>query len=93
MKYITHATEVLQLHQKGRIKLRRHFGYKYIIHRFYSHQMCSALECIKTISQQTRDVDPMLAYCWLIVCDAGPALNKHRINVALIVTPEERSHR
>ena len=28
-----------------------------------------------SIAQQTRDVDPMLVWCWSVVCDAGPTLN------------------
>ena len=28
-------------------------------------------------SQQTHDVDPMLAYCWSNVCDAVPTLIQH----------------
>ena len=29
------------------------------------------------ISQQTRDVGPVLFYCWDSVCDAGPTVKQH----------------
>ena len=34
------------------------------------------------ISQQTRDVDPMLFKGWSIVCDAGQTLKQHCLNVS-----------
>ena len=34
------------------------------------------------ISQQTRDVDPMLVWCWSGVEDGGPTLNQHCFNVS-----------
>ena len=32
-------------------------------------------------NQQIRDVDRMPAECWYIVCDAGPQLNHHLVNL------------
>ena len=31
--------------------------------------------------QQTQDINPMLVEYWSTVCDAGPALTQHRVNV------------
>ena len=31
---------------------------------------------------QTRDVEPMLFSCWPIICDAGPPLKQHLLNVS-----------
>ena len=36
-------------------------------------------------SQQTRDVHPMLVQCWPTVCDAGPALYQHWVNVSCLL--------
>ena len=35
------------------------------------------------LSHQKRDVHPVLIQCWATVCDAGPTLNLHRVNVPL----------
>ena len=32
---------------------------------------------IVSIHQQTRDMDPMLDYCWANVADVGPTLIQH----------------
>ena len=34
------------------------------------------------ITRQTRHVDPMLSWCWSSVCDAGPTLAQHWVNVS-----------
>ena len=34
---------------------------------------------------QTRDVDPMLGWCWPTVCDAGPASNQHWFNASCLL--------
>ena len=31
-------------------------------------------------SQQTRDTEPMLVYCWASVVDGGTTLNQHWLN-------------
>ena len=31
----------------------------------------------ENLTQQTRNIDPMLLLCWLNVCDAGPTLHQH----------------
>ena len=36
-------------------------------------------------SQQTRDVDPMLLWCWATVFDAGPTSHQHWINVPCLL--------
>ena len=36
-------------------------------------------------NQQTRDVDPMLFYCWASVVDGGPALKQHWVNVSYLL--------
>ena len=36
-------------------------------------------------SQQTRDVLPMLVYCWASVVDDGPTLNQHWLNVSCLL--------
>ena len=33
------------------------------------------------VTQQTRDLDPMLGWCWATGFDAGPAPTQHRIKV------------
>ena len=33
----------------------------------------------------TRDVDPMLGYCWPTVCDAGPVSNQHWFNTSCLL--------
>ena len=43
----------------------------------------SSVPC--TLSQQTRDFDPMLFQCWPTVYDAGPTLNKHWANVSCLL--------
>ena len=35
--------------------------------------------------QQTRDADTTLVQCWSIVCDAGPTLNQHWVNVPCLL--------
>ena len=32
-------------------------------------------------ARQTLDIDSVLVHCWAIVCDAGPTLQQHRVNV------------
>ena len=52
-----------------------------------------------TLTQQTRDVETVLVYCWISVCDAGPTSNQHWFNVpscarppyGLIRTPRDRA--
>ena len=36
-------------------------------------------------SQLTRGGDPMLIYCWVAVCDAGPTLNQHQVNIPCLL--------
>ena len=38
-----------------------------------------------TAAQQKGDVNPMLVQCWPIVCDAGPALYRHWVNVSCLL--------
>ena len=44
-----------------------------------SFVICSAseLESLMLISQQTRDVEQMLVYCWADVVDGGPTMSQH----------------
>ena len=35
--------------------------------------------------QQTRDVDPMLVYCWSDVVDGGATLTQHWVNVSCLL--------
>ena len=39
---------------------------------------------------RTRHVDPMLAYCWQSVYDAGPTLRQHWINVPCLLGQNEQ---
>ena len=39
---------------------------------------------VYTLSQQARDVEPMLVQCWATVCDAGPTLNQHWFNASCL---------
>ena len=41
-------------------------------------------------SQQSRDVYPMLFYCWASVADGGPTLTQHRINVSYLLPSQLR---
>ena len=36
-------------------------------------------------TQQTRDVDTMLCYCWADVVDGGPAIIQHQVNVSRLM--------
>ena len=36
------------------------------------------------LSQQTRDVNPVLAECWASVADAVPTFNQHRVDVSCL---------
>ena len=36
-------------------------------------------------SYQAHDVEPMLLYCWATVCDAGPTLSQHWLNVPCLL--------
>ena len=49
---------------------------------------------VTVLSQQTRDIHPMLVQCWPIVCDSGHTLYQHWVNVcvyweAIILFDEE----
>ena len=33
------------------------------------------------VPHETQDVEPMLIQCWVTVCDVGPTLNQHWVNV------------
>ena len=37
------------------------------------------------LSQQTRDVLPMLAQCWASVVDGGPTLSQHWVNFSCLL--------
>ena len=37
------------------------------------------------ISQQTRNLQPMLVWCWPIVYDAGPTSNQHWLNISCLL--------
>ena len=37
------------------------------------------------LTQQTRDIEPMLVQCWASVVDDGPALNQHWVNVSCLL--------
>ena len=37
------------------------------------------------ISQQTRDIDPMLCQCWASVVDGGPTLAQHWVDVPCLL--------
>ena len=39
----------------------------------------------KDLSQQTRDVGPVLDWCWATVCDGGPTSNQHWFNVSCLL--------
>ena len=36
-------------------------------------------------AQQTRDYEPVLFYCWSTVCDAGPTLKQHWLNISCLL--------
>ena len=38
-----------------------------------------------SITQQTRDVNPMLYYCWASVADGGPTVIQHWVNVSCLL--------
>ena len=37
------------------------------------------------ITQQTRDIEPLLVQCWASVVDGGPALNQQWLNVSCLL--------
>ena len=38
------------------------------------------------VSQQTRDIEPLLDQCWASVVDGGPTLNQQRLNISLLLS-------
>ena len=42
----------------------------------------TALQCLPTISQQQRDTEPMLIWCWASVADGGSTSNQHWLYVS-----------
>ena len=42
-------------------------------------------QCLVSVTQPKRDVDPMSIYCWSTVCDAGPTLNKHLASISCVL--------
>ena len=36
-------------------------------------------------AQQMQDFDPMLLYCWAIVCNSGPTIQEHWVNVSRLL--------
>ena len=42
-------------------------------------------ELCRDHSQQTRDIHPRLIQCWSTVCDAGPTLYQHWVNVSRLL--------
>ena len=44
-----------------------------------------AVKCSLIISQQTRDIHPLLYQCWPTVFDAGPTLKQHWVNVPCLL--------
>ena len=64
-------------------------GSKYTCSRFQRNKLpryfLNVLISIRKLtSQQKRDIDPLLGQCWNSVCDAGPTLNQHRVNVSCL---------
>ena len=41
-----------------------------------------------TLTQQARDIDPVLFQCWASVADAGPTLKQHWVNVSCLLGSE-----
>ena len=53
---------------------------------FYSEVTSAALLKALTLHQsKSRDIDPILAQCWSNVCDVGPPLNQHWVNVSRLL--------
>ena len=40
---------------------------------------------LRVAFHQIRDIDPMLVPCWTIVCDAGPTLVTHGLNMTVCI--------
>ena len=41
---------------------------------------------VKSVSQQTRDINPMLFHCLPAIYDAGPTFMQYRVNLGPCVT-------
>ena len=53
----------------------------------YPHQMSLTIRSTtQAVSQQARDIQPMLFKCLATVCVAGPTLKQHRVNVLCLLT-------
>ena len=58
-----------------------------LVIEYYSNYTIIHLQHIvkcKATPQQTWDVEPMLAYCWSNVYDAGPVKNQHWCVLGLV---------
>ena len=44
------------------------------------------------VTQQTRDIGPVLIQCWANVVDVGPALNQHRVSASWKTPWNTRRH-
>ena len=49
----------------------------------------STFDCQTTdrrkLTQQTRDIDPMLVYCWPTICDTRPTISHNWVNVSCLL--------
>ena len=51
----------------------------------YGYSLRQTMYKFSVVTQQTRDIDPMLRQCWNNVVDGGPALAQHWINVSFLL--------
>ena len=57
------------------------------------HEIVSALAGASFGRKTTRDVDPVLFWCWASVADGGPTSNQHRVNVTWLLGINLFGHR
>ena len=53
--------------------------------QYREHWAVAGISAVFIITQKMPYVHPMLVYCWATVCDAGPALNQHCVNVKCLM--------
>ena len=81
MRYTMVHNAVLMLgHSVRRCSSIKPALFEYIV---FSDYRCSVIQSILT--QQTRDINPMMVQCWSTVCDAGPTLYLHWVNVPCLL--------
>ena len=67
------------------IRVVKSFKNGYIIILFFHYVTHFVKSTLDISSQQTRDIEPMLALCWADVYDVGPTLSQHWLNASCLL--------